>query len=294
MKINLNRKASIAPNKNLFKKIFAVVISFSLIAVSFIILTNITQETRQTVSVLRVKNNDLNANTVITGKEIEAYDLISREYTDDMILAADKDKVIDKKTLYYLRRKSILFKDQLTDEISLKNEWLYELDDEHEVLTLPYNYLECGGDILMPGDRVRIRISYEVDKASVSDDGYGVRYSANNKTYRTETLFDSIVVVDMLNSSSHSVYEVYREVARLSEDKKQEVMKSSEFLKNIQPKALVLEANEQQIDNYSKYKGYGSQSLLITILSRSGSNIITDQLPTVQKEVESWLNSTEK
>lgn len=292
MKINLNRKASIAPNRNLFKKIFAVVISFSLIVVSFIILTNITQETRQTVSVLRVRNNDLSANTVLTEKEIEAYDLISREYTDDMILAADKDKVIDKKTLYYLRKKSILYKDQLTDEISLKNEWLYELDDEHEVLTLPYNYLECGGDILMPGDRVRIRISYEVDKASDSDDsGYGVRYSANNKTYRTETLFDSIVVVDMLNSASHSVYEVYREVARLSEDKKQEVMKSSEFLKNIQPKALVLEANEEQIDNYSKYKGYGAQSLLITILSRSGSNIITDQLPTVQKEVESWLNN---
>ena len=33
----------------------------------------------------------------------------------------------------------------------LKNEWLYELGEEQEVVTIPYNYLECGGDVLLPG-----------------------------------------------------------------------------------------------------------------------------------------------
>jgi hypothetical protein len=204
-----------------------------------------------------------------------------------MIPATEKDAVLGKLTLYYMRKNSILYRDQLTDERTQKNEWLYTLDAESEVLTLQYNFLECGGDILMPGDRVRIRISYEHGEAAQDS---GVTYSDDRKRFITETLFDSISVVDMLNANSHSIYEVYKEVARLSEDKKQEVMKSSEFLRNIQPKSLVLAASKEQVDNYAKYSNIASQNLLITILSRNGSEVILDQLPTVQKEVESWLN----
>lgn len=105
---------------------------------------------------------------------------------------------------------------------------------------------------------------------------------------KTEVLFESIVVKDMLNASSHSIYEVYK-VQKLDEDKKQNVMKSKDFLKNIQPKALLLEGTSAQINNYAKYKGLNGNSFLITILSRKSSDVIIDQLPTLEKEVESWI-----
>ncbi|GAI71849.1 unnamed protein product, partial [marine sediment metagenome] len=87
--------------------------------------------------------------------------------------------------------------------------------------------------------------------------------------------------------------EVYKEVQKLDENKKQEVMKSKDFLKNIQPRALLLEGTTEQINNFARFKGLDGNSFLITILSRKDSNVIADQLPTLEKEVESWIGSDE-
>lgn len=65
------------------------------------------------------------------------------------MLSEDIDSVKDKLSAYYLRENSVLYKDQLLDEKPQKNEWLYQVNEENEVLTLPYNFLEVGGDILI-------------------------------------------------------------------------------------------------------------------------------------------------
>lgn len=299
MDVNLKTVKNVTPNKNLFKKITAIMVSVLVMVGSFMVITNANKAAKDTVSVLRVKQSEgLPALSVITEDNIEKYDIIRKEYTEDMVLAESMDNIYNQFTKYYLRKGSILYKDQLLDEKPQKNEWLYELDPEHEVLTLPYNYLECGGDILMPGDNVRIRVSYEVEGGVALGGGDNPNFmtysSTNNKTMRTEILFDSITVKDMLNSNSHSIYEVYKEVSRLPENKKQEVMKSDDFLKNIQPKALVLEGTKEQINNYAKYKGINNQTFLITILRRGEGDTILDQLPTLEKEVESWIDKATK
>lgn len=209
------------------------------------------------------------------------------------MVSADKlPDVLGKFTKYYMRDNSVLYEDQLLDEKPVKNEWLYKLGEKQEVLTLPYNFLEAGGDILMPGDRVRIRVSYNVEEAVASGAGgnpNAVFNPSQSSVTKTDILFDSIVIKDMLNASSHSIYEVYKEVLKLSEDKRQEVMRSDDFLKNIQPKALLLEGSGEEINKYAKYKSLDSKSFLITMLSRSGSTVIMDELPTLQNEVESWI-----
>ncbi|MCJ8011830.1 hypothetical protein MUG84_08750 [Paenibacillus sp. KQZ6P-2] len=287
--MDLSTVKSVSPNRNTFKKIMAVLFSLTVIAVSFYVITNANKAAKDTVDVLRVKQDGgIPAYAVLTEKQLEKYAIIKKEYTSDMLMADDLSQVIGKFSKYYIRNNSVLYEDQLTEEKPLKNEWLYKLDEKKEVLTLPYNYLEAGGDILMPGDRVRIRVSYEVDGPGGNPNGiYGV---SQGKITKTEILFDSIEVKDLLNANSHSIYEVYKEVLKLSEDKRQSVMKSENFLKNIQPRALLLEGSKEQIDNYAKYKGLESKSLLITILSRINSDVIVDQLPTLQKEVESWID----
>ncbi|WP_199613912.1 CpaB family protein [Paenibacillus alkalitolerans] len=289
--MDLSTVKSISPNRNTWKKILSVVFSLVVIAVSFNVITNANKDAKDTIDVLRVKQDGgIPAFTVLTEKQIEKYSIIKKEYTNDMLLAGDLPEVLGKFTKYYIRNNSVLYKDQLTSEKPLKNEWLYELEETHEVLTLPYNFLEAGGDILMPGDRVRIRVSYETDAPAASGNPNDIYSVSRGKVTKTEVLFDSIVVKDMLNANSHSIYEVYKEVLKLDEDKRQRVMKSEDFLKSIQPRALLLEGTKQQIDNYAKYKGLEGRSLLITILSRSQSNVIMDQLPTLQNEVESWID----
>ncbi|AZS14029.1 flagellar biosynthesis protein FlgA [Paenibacillus lutimineralis] len=287
--MDLKTVKSVSPNRKLFKKILALLLSILIIIVSYVVLNNANEAAKDTVEVLRIsQSGGVPAYVPITEKQIKKYSIIRREYSDDMVLAKDMDSVVDKFTKYYLRDDSILYKDQFMDEKPQQNEWLYEMEDQHEVLTLPYNFLEAGGDILMPGDRVRIRVSYEQEEGS-SAGNPNAGYSSGGSKMKTEILFDSIEVRDMLNSSSHSIYEVYKEVLKLSEDKRQEVMKSNDFLKSIQPKSLLLEGTKEQIDNFAKYNGYDGKKYLITMLSRKNSQVILDQLPTLQREVESWI-----
>ena len=300
MKVNVKSVKNVAPNKNLTKKIVAIIVSLCVVIGSYITIENAAADTKNTIEVIRVKNGDgLEMQTLINENDIEKYDIIRAEYTDDMILADDFDNVVGKYTQYHLRKNSVIYKDQLTEEKPIMNEWLYQLAEDEEVVTLQYNYLKCGGDILMPGDRVRIRATFEVeDEESNQDDMYMnpnmIQYGRGNKTIRTEVIFDSIEVMDMLNSDSHSIYEVYKEVLRLDEKKREEVMKSEDFIKSILPKSLVLAGTREQINEYAKYANLSDGELLITILSRESSNPIIDQLPTLQREVESWIDQKEK
>ncbi|WP_410771613.1 hypothetical protein [Fontibacillus sp. BL9] len=290
--MDLSTVKSVSPNKKLFKKILALLFSIAVIIISLIVLNNANEAAKDTVEVLRIdKDGGIPAYVALSDKEIEKYSIIRKEYTDDMILAEDMDSVTDKFTKYYLRDKSFLYKDQLMEEKPKQNEWLYELGEDHEVLTLPYNFLEAGGDILMPGDNVRIRVSYEDETGSGAAGNPNGGFTSPGTKMRTEILFESIEIRDMLNSSSHSIYEVYKEVLKLSEDKRQEVMKSEEFLKSIQPRSLLLEGSREQINNFAKYNGYDGKKYLITILSRKTSQVILDELPTLQREVESWIET---
>jgi hypothetical protein len=279
----------------------ALVFSVIVVVISFIYLNKASKDATETIQVLRVKLNEgLPAYSVITEGNIEKYSIIKKEYTDDMILAEDMPEVVNKLSRYYLRGRSVLFKDQLIDEKPKKNEWLYELDEDMEVVTIPYNYLECGGDVLLPGDTVRIRVSYEVEEDmpldSIADLGNPNTVVTETKGRKvvTQVLFDSIVIKDMLNANSHSIYEVYKEVMRLGEEKRQEVMKSEDFLQNIQPRSLLLAGTSDQMNEYAKFKSADAKSFLITILSRANSDVILDDLPTLQNEVEMWIEKSQK
>ena len=284
----------------MLKKVLSILFSVAVIILSYNYLNSVNEAAKDTVDVIRVKAPDgLPAYVPITDEHVEIYSLIRREYHDGMLLAEQKDEVIGKMARYYLRRNSVLYRDQLTDERPRRNDWLYELEEDHEVITLPYDYLEAGGAILMPGDRIRLRVSYEAEEETTVPGGYETDDESFNpniivtqrrgKTIKTEVLFDEIVVLDMLNGDSHSIYEVYKEVLKLDERKRQEVMNSDAFRRSIVPRALLLSGTRDQVDRYARFKSLGPTAFLITILSRDGADVILDQLPTLENEVRSWL-----
>ena len=320
--MNTKSVKSVSPNNKFLKKFLAVVLSIMVFIVSFIIITNSNNAAKDTIDVVRVKNKDgLTADTAISEDDLEVYKVIRREYKEDMYRGDELEQLVGKYPNYYLRTETIIHKDQLTDEKLQKNEWLYAMENDREAVTIPYDYIEWGGDILTPGDRIRVRAVYESDEdenisyvqpgvpdyntyddpyaaegdpyASMSDP-YAPSYSTGSSAgkMKTEIVFDEIVVKDMLNSKSHSIYEIYKEVTKLPEDRKQAVMKTEDFIQSILPKALVLEATPEQVHTYSLMKGNNAE-LVITILTRNGSNIVLDDLSTLQSEVETWIEKNQ-
>lgn len=299
MKLNVKSVKHVAPNKNMFKKIGAVIASILVIIGSYIVIERAVEDTKNTVEVIKVKKQGgLPMECVVTEEDIEVYNIIRTEYTEDMVLAEDLDNVVGMYTKYFLREGGILYKDQFGEARPIVNEWLYELGEDEEVVTIPYNYLKCGGDILMPGDRVRIRATYEMTENEganwYENNPNAIQFETKNATKITEIIFDDIMIKDMLNEDSHSIYEIYKEVLRLDEAKRQQVIKSEEFLKSILPRALVLAGTKEQINEYAKYANLKEGDLLITILSRQQSNPIIDQFPTITSEVQSWIETNEQ
>jgi hypothetical protein len=219
--MNINSVKNIKPGSQLPKKLFAIFLSVAVIAGAYWVLNNAGKDARNTIDVVRVKSGDgIPAKTLITKDMLEKYSIIKREYTKDMFTYDKIDQIVDKYALYYIRGKSFIYNDQLTKEKPLKNEWLYEMDKSKEVLTLPYEYLKGGGDILVPGDLVRIRVSYvDTQPQTVPASGLTPAYETEKTVRKTDVVLDSIKVRDQLNSSGHSIYEVYKEVLKLSPDK---------------------------------------------------------------------------
>ena len=285
--MKVNSVKDIRPGSQFPKRFFAVVLCILVIAAAFIVINNANKDARDTVDIIRVKSSGgIPAKTVVTESQLEKYSIIKKELREDMLTYDKINQVKDKYTLYFLRGKSPIYLDQLTEEKPIKNEWLYQLDENSEVLTLPYDYLQCGGDIVTPGDTVRIRVAYNTEKPAAG--GYG----GTEKERKLEILFDKITVRDMLNGKGHSIYEVYKEVLKLSEQKRQDVMKSAEFMENILPKSLVLEGTRADADRFARFnvKEEGT-AFTITILSRKNNSNIIDQLPTTEKEIESWIQA---
>jgi predicted nucleic acid-binding protein len=245
----------------------SILISLIVIVVSFVYLSNVDKNSRNTIIVARVaQEGGINAFSTITEDNIEKYALIEKEYTDNMVYwdngsfvykSADGTKNIlqynNEFAAYYIRNGTILYGDQLTDKKQYPTEWLYDLPEGTEVLTVPYAYMEAGGNILLPGDRIRIRLVYEEDE-----------------TYKSEILFESIVVKDMLNSNGNSIRAVYNAVLNLNEAEREQFMKSEEFIKNIQPSALMLCGTKKEIDHYATHSSNvkGNSKIFITILNR--------------------------
>lgn len=295
--MDINSLKNIKPGSNLPKKIIAVLVSVFVVIAAFTYLNNVNSDAKELVEIVVIKPQDgIPANTLITEGIVEKGKILKSDFKDGMVTYDKVKEVLNKYSSYFLRHDTPLYFDQLTEAKPLRNEWMYKLSDKTEVLTVPYDYDKCGGDVLMPGDYVKVRVTYEEakeDPLAASQNPYSGTESVGKKDMKTDVLFDKILVKDMLNSKGHSIYEVYKEVKKLSEEKKQAAMTSKDFMQSVLAKSLVFEATPEQVNKYAQ-SNISSSTFTFTILSRKGNDNLIEQLPTVEKEVETWINSNKK
>lgn len=295
--MDINSLKNIKPGSNLPKKIIAVLVSFLVVIASFSYLNSVNSDAKEFMEIVTIKPNEgIPAKTLITESLIKKGKILKTDFKDGMVTYDKVEEILKKYSAYFLRYDTPLYFDQLTDTIPLKHDWLYNLSKESEALTIPYDYDKCGGDVLVPGDYVRVRVTYEDAKLSteqeIGHEQYANATSTGKKSYTTEILFDRILVKDMLNSKGHSIYEVYKEVLKLGEEEKQAAMTSKDFMQSVLAKSLVFEATPEQVDKYTKSNLHGT--FTFTILSRIGNGNLIEQLPTVEKEIETWITNNKK
>jgi len=250
--------------KNFNKSFLTYGVAILVIIACLVMLSNQVASASKSIDVVVFKN-DMLGKTLITEKDISKYSMSETEVKKGMVRYENKDELIGKYTNYYVRKGTPIYEDQVTKEARIRNQFLYVMSNNEELVTLPYRSLEAAGSILMPGDRIRIR-------ATFSPQGmYG-------STVEKESiiLFENVVVKDLLNNNGYSVFEKYRDIMKLSEQEKEEAIGSDQFLRDTKPVSLVFTAEKERVSNFAKFNNTNEIDYTITVLARNKDTDILD------------------
>ena len=259
-------------------------------------------EMKKTVQVVRLKQDSpISANSLITEDNIELYEMYYKEFqqygtmpfgdgTKRSIIVrwADKDAVVGKRyAAYYLRGGTVLFWDSTLVDQTRKNSYLYNMTGE--LLNIQMNTVQDFGDMVVPGDTLNIRaiygatvynlpteIEYRLSQESGRNSSNGVEITKN------DMLFSEVTILDMLNSSGNSIFDIYYQYISKTKAEQQAMLADDGFLASVKPASILLEVTAEEVERFMTLDGAGAQ-YRITLLPRTSNSTITDSLSEIQE-----------
>ena len=260
-------------------------------------------ETRKVVTVMRIKpDGSLAANALITDDMIEAYDMYYKEFQQygtmqfsdgstrsTIVRWADKDLVVGKRfSAYYQRGGTMLFWDSTIADQTRKNSYLYSMSGE--LLNIKMTTTSDFGDMVVPGDTLNVRATYQTQVYTMPEEEkyYLARDMGDNtaedpvNVTRTDMLFSEVTILDMLNGSGSSIFDIYYKYISMSKAQQAAALSDEGFLASVQPESILLECTPEEVERYMYLQDLGA-TYQLTLLPRSSSSQITDSLSEIQE-----------
>lgn len=207
--------------------VFIVILLFLLVAIN-----TKKSATKQVVRVVQ----DIYVNNLITENMLEPYSMSQAEIDSSLnkyLLWDERDECIEKYASVATKKGSYIFKDDYKDTKPIKNAWLTTVAENELIITVDYDS-GIFGNIITPGDYVKVNATYEVES-----DGINSLTGKATKQLKTEPLFEKIKIIDMLNGSGNSVYDYYTDLINMSLTDRETTLRDETFLDNVTPKSLV-------------------------------------------------------
>lgn len=263
-------------------------------------------ETRKTITVVRLKQDQsIPANALITDDNIEAYDMYYKEFQQygtmlfsdgsrrsTIVRWQDKDLVVGQRyAAYYMREGTVLFWDATIRDQTRKNSYLYNMSGE--LLNIHMTTTGDFGDMVVPGDTLNIRVTYtatlynlpteteyrlNAQVGSVSSAGGA---GVGTTVTKSELLFSEVTILDMLNGSGNSIFDIYYEYISATKAQQQAWLEDDGFLGSVQPASILIEATSEEVERYMLLGAAGA-SYQMTLLPRTSGSSITDSLSEIQ------------
>lgn len=270
-----------------------------------------TAENKKTITIVKLKDDvSISANSLITDDMIEAYDMYYKEFKQygtmkfsdgstrsTIVRWQDRDLVVGKRyAAYYMRQGTVLFWDSTISDQARKNSYLYSMTGE--LLNIQMNTVDDFGDMVVPGDTLNIRAVYtktyynlpeEEDYMLSNGEGYGEGVQMET----SEMLFSEVTILDMLNSSGNSVFDIYYEYISATKAEQAAMLEDESFLESVQPASILLEVTSEEVEHYMELQKAGA-TYQITLLPRDGSSSITDSLSEIQSALSGIAGITNK
>lgn len=200
-----------------------------------------------------------------------------------IVLWEDRERIQNAYASYYIRQSTPLYWDSLSKETPKKYSYLYKMDGE--LLKIDQNAKEFG-KMLVPGDKINIRASYTENQTTLpSERDFQLQQATGIQTQTTVTkkvkLFDSAVVLDILNNKGESIFDIYYQLLAMPKAQQQATVATDEFQTQVEPSQILLNVTPEEADHYMDLQSKNPQ-FLMTLLPRTSGNLITEALNELQ------------
>jgi hypothetical protein len=284
-------------------RLIGILLAAALVAFICVMTAISSAETKKTVTVVRIKeDSSLAANALITDDMVEAYDMYYKEFQQygtmkfsdgttrsTIVRWSDKDNVIGQRySAYYQRGGTMLFWDSTIVDQTRKNSYLYSMSGE--LLNINMTTTADFGDMVVPGDSLNVRATYTAtvytlpteEQYFLSKDSGEDTYSEGVSVTKTDMLFSEVTILDMLNGSGNSVFDIYYDYISMSKEEQAAALSDDSFLESVQPASILLECTSEEVERYMYLQDLGA-SYQMTLLPRTSSSQITDSLSEIQE-----------
>lgn len=246
----------------------------------------------------------------------------------------DRGDALNKYMSLYSFGGTILTKKLLVDELLVRSPWLEKVSDGMEIYTMSLSSADVYTPIFYPGARIRIRLIYSVDvedapaiKAKIeakeqkmstgqylstgdsiildamqtntlSSDGIGFSSAEAKTVPLSEIIFDQITVVDMLNNSDESIFDLYSELLGMPlEDRiayvrtQIEGTGTNDFKQKVTPTKLVFSVTRDEASSLAEFENLGG-TLKYTLLPDLNEDYsLMTQFSELSGQLQSWLDN---
>lgn len=295
----LNIKANNASRSK--NRLMGIIIAACIVVFICIMTAISSAETKKTITVVRIKSDTpIAANALITDDMLEAYDMYYKEFQQygtmkfsdgstrsTIVRWSDKDLVVGKRYgAYYMRGGTVLFWDSTISDQTRKNSYLYSMSGE--LLNIQMTTTQDFGDMVVPGDTLNVRATYTTTIYNLpTEQEYKLNASGGNASTdgveitKTDSLFSEVTILDMLNASGNSIFDIYYQYIAATKAEQQAMLQDDDFLESVKPASILVECTAEEVEHYMKLQAAGA-SYQMTLLPRTSSSSITDSLSEIQ------------
>lgn len=287
MKIGKGRKNSggqlniSQPSKNQNKKNVAIIATVAATAVMIAWVYSMGRKAEETVQVCMTSQN-VYKNQVITESMLQPYDMLKGEFEKFSTVQSDGTK--KRRILLWDERGMILntfaayplqannyceYRSFIKSRIDNSDNVLYSFPGKEIVsLDIASNDLQAFKTFLQPGDRVNITAIFSQKENLVQDDGFGGQTRTTVETFRTETVFEDIMLADLINSSGESILDIYADYRDKTTYQQAQLDSSQTFKDSVEPRTILVALTPEEKDRYYYYSSKSNVKFKMSLPQR--------------------------
>lgn len=241
------------------------------------------KKAEETVSIVMLKEN-VYKNEVITEDKLMEYHILRGEYekygltvdrhndevSKRLILWKDRKECLGMFAAFPLQRETFLEKRTLLrDRTDNSDSVLYNFPGKEIVqLNITASDLNSFKTFLQPGDRINVDAIYSEKMKVMTDDGYGGQMSNDVEVYKTEPVFNGIMIADIINGDGESVLDIYATYNTKTVQQQASLDNSDSFKEQTEPKALLVALSPDEKDSYYRFLSKSNITFKVSLPQR--------------------------